>query len=69
LLYKRLIEKHFTTLEDDDQHAKIKQGLYDLVSNVILFEEENSNGLQYHFRFGWKALLHSVTSMRTRSNS
>jgi len=49
---QRLIEKHFTTLEDDDQHAKIKQGLYDLVSNVILFEEENSNGLQYHFRFG-----------------
>jgi 4-alpha-glucanotransferase len=49
---QRLIEKHFATLEDDDQHAKIKQGLYDLVSNVILFEEENSNGLQFHFRFG-----------------
>jgi 4-alpha-glucanotransferase len=49
---QRLIEQHFVTLEQDDQHKKIQQGLYDLISNVILFEEENSNGQQFHFRFG-----------------
>ncbi len=49
---QRLIEQHFATLEADEHHEKIKQGLYDLVSNVILFEEENGNGLQFHFRFG-----------------
>ncbi len=49
---QRLVEQHFTTLENDEQHAKIQQGLYDLISNVILFEAENSNGQQFHFRFG-----------------
>jgi 4-alpha-glucanotransferase len=49
---QRLVEQHFETLEQDAHHAKIKQGLYDLISNVILFEETDSNGLQYHFRFG-----------------
>jgi len=49
---QRLVEQHFATLENDEQHAKIQQGLYDLISNVILFEEENSNGQQFHFRFG-----------------
>ncbi len=31
---------------------KLKHGLFDLISNVILFEEENSNGQKFHFRFG-----------------
>ena len=31
---------------------KIKQGLFDLISNVILFEEENSNRQKFHFRIG-----------------
>jgi 4-alpha-glucanotransferase len=30
----------------------IKNGLFNLISNVILFEEENSNGQKYHFRIG-----------------
>lgn len=32
------------------QDGKIKQGLYDLISNVILLEEKNSNGQKFHFR-------------------
>lgn len=28
----------------------IQQGLFDLISNVILFEEENSGGQKFHFR-------------------
>ncbi len=31
---------------------KIKQGLFDLISNVILIEEQNSHGQKFHFRFG-----------------
>ncbi len=49
---QRNVEMHFASLEKDDQHEKIQKGLFDLISNVILFEVENSNGSQFHFRFG-----------------
>lgn len=49
---QRLVEEHFATLDQDEHHAKIKQGLYHLISNVILFEEPGTNGQAYHFRFG-----------------
>ena len=48
---QRQIEDHFSALESTDELAKLKQGLMDLVSNVILFEEANSNAQQFHFRF------------------
>lgn len=48
---QRGVEQYFTTLEADDHHAKIKQGLYDLISNVLLFEAESGNGQYFHFRF------------------
>ena len=48
---QRQVERHFSTLEPDDRNAKIKQGLFDLLSNVILLEVEGSQGQQYHFRF------------------
>ena len=40
------VVKYFNQKQDD----KIKQGLFDLISNVILLEKENSNGLRFHFR-------------------
>jgi 4-alpha-glucanotransferase len=49
---QRLIEKYFAARDKDDHHHKIQLGLYNLVSNVLLFEAENSNGLEFHFRFG-----------------
>ena len=48
---QRLVEQHFATLEKDEYHNKVQQGLYDLISNVILFEAENGNGQEFHFRF------------------
>jgi 4-alpha-glucanotransferase len=48
---QRLVEAHFATLEADDQHQKIKQGIYNLISNVILFDA-NGDGQYFHFRFG-----------------
>lgn len=48
---QRQVEQHFESLPKDDRNGRIKQGLYDLISNVILFEVEGSGGRQYHFRF------------------
>lgn len=49
---QRQVEQHFAGLDQDEHHQKIKQGLYNLISNVILFEEPGSDGQQFHFRFG-----------------
>lgn len=49
---QRRVEKHFDTLVASEGNQKLKQGLYDLISNVILLEVEGSQGQQYHFRFG-----------------
>jgi len=49
---QRKVEKFLATWKDDDFTKKIKQGVFDLISNVILFEVNGSNGQQFHFRFG-----------------
>lgn len=49
---QRKIENWFVEAEVRDSNNWLRQGLYDLHSNVILFEEEGSNGNYYHFRFG-----------------
>jgi 4-alpha-glucanotransferase len=49
---QRQVETHFKTLEQDAFHARIQQGLYSLISNVILFEAAAGDGQQFHFRFG-----------------
>jgi 4-alpha-glucanotransferase len=38
-------------LEPTERNEKIRIGLYDLISNVILFEVPGSEGNQFHFRF------------------
>ena len=49
---QRKVEKYFWEHEaGNEQNDKLKQGLYDLISNVILFEKEGSNGTEFHFRF------------------
>ena len=46
---QRKVEKYFNenTIEDS---AKIKQGLFNLLSNIILIEDENSGREKFHFR-------------------
>lgn len=46
------VEAHFSGLDDNNQNKNIKLGLFDLISNIILFEVENSQGMQFHFRIG-----------------
>lgn len=49
------VEQYFSTQEKNEFNTLIKQGLFDLISNVILFEHEYSNEQQFHFRFGIEA--------------
>jgi len=46
---QRLVEAHFAQQEPTAFNAKIKQGLYNLISNVILLEGAEPQA--YHFRF------------------
>ena len=49
---QRNVEAHIATLGEDEENEKLKQGLFDLISNVILFEAGDSEGKQFHFRIG-----------------
>jgi 4-alpha-glucanotransferase len=44
------VEEHFATMDESEENERLKLGLYYLISNVILFEEENSEGQEFHFR-------------------
>ncbi len=47
---QRKVEDHFSALEKTEFTARIKAGLFDLVSNIILLEVEGSGEQQFHFR-------------------
>ncbi|HEX6335149.1 MAG TPA: 4-alpha-glucanotransferase, partial [Flavisolibacter sp.] len=47
---QKKIEEYFASQDEAPYNEAIRQGLFDLVSNVILFEEAGSNGTHYHFR-------------------
>ncbi len=48
---QRKVEDHFFHADATEHDNWLKQKLFDLISNVILFEAENSNAQQFHFRF------------------
>lgn len=47
---QRSVERYFEDEEQTRENETIKLGLFELISNVILFEEENSDGTEFHFR-------------------
>ncbi len=47
---QRQVESHFARLKPGAQNDKLKEGLFDLISNVILFDVEKSGGREFHFR-------------------
>ena len=47
---QRQVEAYFNKLEISEENNHLRQGLYDLISNVILFEEPGSKGREFHFR-------------------
>ena len=46
---QRQVETYFSIMPQDQWHAKIKQGLFNLIANVILIEAEKPH--HYHCRF------------------
>lgn len=44
------VDNHFKKLDNNNDNSNIKNGLFELISNVILFEVEHSGGQQFHFR-------------------
>jgi 4-alpha-glucanotransferase len=48
---QRQVEKYFVKAKPDQQTRQLKEGLYDLISNVILLPEPASAYDQFHFRF------------------
>jgi 4-alpha-glucanotransferase len=47
---QRKVEAYFSGLEDTDLNARIRDGLYDLISNIILVDVGGSGEQQFHFR-------------------
>lgn len=57
---QRKVQQYFQGLDDNTDNQNVRDGLYELISNVILFEVGNSNGQQFHFRIS----MESTTSFR-----
>lgn len=53
---QRKVATHFEKLENNEHNDALKQGLFNLLSNVILFEVPGSNGSQFHFRIGMEGI-------------
>ena len=49
-LTQQQVAEYFEKLEQNEENKNLQQGLYDLITNVILFEHPGSNGQQFHFR-------------------
>jgi 4-alpha-glucanotransferase len=47
---QRKVEAYFASIDQSEFNDRIKFGLYDLISNILLIEEEGSNQQQFHFR-------------------
>jgi len=47
---QRKVENHFARLEKNDFPNKIRDGLFNIISNIILFDAAGSAGEQFHFR-------------------
>lgn len=54
---QRKVEAYFATLPESESNNKLKLGLYDLISNVIFFEQEGSRGQEFHFRISMEKTL------------
>ena len=54
---QRQIEDYFAKFDKNQHNKWLKQSLLGLLSNVILFEAKDSNGQQFHFRFGMETTI------------
>ncbi|HTA30231.1 MAG TPA: 4-alpha-glucanotransferase [Candidatus Cybelea sp.] len=49
---QRDVEEFFASLEEGKRDAPLKEGMFDLISNVLLIEAPGSAGAAFHFRLG-----------------
>ena len=47
---QRKVQDHFASQSQSEDNDRLKAGLFDLISNVLLFEEPGSDRQQFHFR-------------------
>jgi 4-alpha-glucanotransferase len=47
---QKKVEAYFEAQDQTDENKFIRQGLFDLISNVLLFEEAGLEGQKFHFR-------------------
>lgn len=52
---QRQVEKYFAARANTERNRRLKLGLFDLISNVILLEDETAPGERFHFRFNVQA--------------
>ena len=52
---QRKVEAWFALQEPGANEEKLRQGLFDLISNVILFEDSTAAGEKFHFRFSMES--------------
>jgi len=52
---QKKIDDHFSSLDKNEENDRLKHGLFDLISNLILFEEKGSQGASFHFRFNMQS--------------
>ncbi|MEP7144566.1 MAG: 4-alpha-glucanotransferase [Ferruginibacter sp.] len=57
---QRKVEHYFNGLPETTRNHLVKYGLFDMISNVIFFEEEGSQMQQFHFRIN----MDQTTSFR-----
>ena len=48
---QRKVEDYFALQEESEANQTLRQGLFDLITNVLLLEEPESNQQNFHFRF------------------
>jgi 4-alpha-glucanotransferase len=54
---QRKVQAYFGNCTDCQEAERLREGLYDLISNVILFKQEGSQGQEFHFRIGMENTL------------
>jgi 4-alpha-glucanotransferase len=54
---QKQVEEHFARLEESPENERLKLGLFDLIANVILFDEDESQGQQFHFRISMEKTM------------
>ncbi|HEX4875100.1 MAG TPA: 4-alpha-glucanotransferase [Chitinophagaceae bacterium] len=59
------VEAHFSVLEESDENSRLKNGLFELITNVILFDDEENPGEKFHFRIS----MEKTTSFRHLDHS